>query len=219
MIFLVLAHKRSNSIWATFGVVEATLSALEFISKTFPKQERVTLLSGEDYPIRPVLHVYKFLQSNLRKIFMEYFKVPYDKWWQRGEIRFPHFQRINETLKVYGGSQWWSFPMDVVKYIVKFNKKNPVFVDYFKTVTVPDESFFQTLLLNVNENFLIENIQNTTLFYIKWTSPYQYLRTLTFQDRKRISKSKYLFARKFVLDPDSSILDFFDKWGLPCNTK
>lgn len=65
----------------------------------------------------------------------------------------------------YGGSAWWCLSKDAIQYIYNFVKENEEFVEFFDYVFLPDEIFFQTILLN---SPLKENIVNQSLTYDNW---------------------------------------------------
>lgn len=206
-----IIDNRCNSRWGTYGLVQATLNGMEFIVDHMPQTDRIVLLSGKDYPIKPVHHIESFFAENRDSIFIEYFTVPYEKWYNNGESRFPNFKEIDQTMKIYGGSQWWSFPLKVTRFILEFLNYNPDFQAYFKMVTIPDESFFQTLLHNCGEAAIAEHIVCDNLRIVKWDPPFIHPRTLTLKDVNLIMESNCLFARKFDGGADDGILDLIDR--------
>ncbi|MBE5320740.1 DUF3405 domain-containing protein [Pedobacter sp. MR2016-19] len=204
-------QNREESQWGSFGLVDATLSGMKFIQKNSPETSRVVLLSGSDYPLKSVRHIERFLEANPKKIFIDYFTIPHSKWNNGGKSRFPNFEIIQENMKLYGGSQWWSFPYEVMEFVLSFLAFNPEFISYFKLVTIPDESFFQTLLFACEEPFIVDNLVNNSLRLIKWDYPFNHPRILTCKDEAIIKRSKHLFARKFKPGISDSILSFLDK--------
>lgn len=189
--------KRYSSNWGSFGLVEATLHALEYIQKTLRKRQRIVLLSGTDYPIKNNLYIRRYLGSKKDVIFIEYQAIPRKIWHQGGIARFPLYDEFKQQINFFGGSQWFSIPPKAVTIIFNFLKANADFMEYFKYVSIPDESFFQTLFLNCDHPYINENLRNQNLHYIKWDKPYIHPRILTISDYQRIKKSKNLFARKF----------------------
>jgi hypothetical protein len=106
----------------------------------------------------------------------------------------------------FGGSQYWCITRECVDYINIFVKQNPKFVNFRKYVDIPDEMFFQTMLLN---SPLKDKIIPDNLRCIHWTkegTP----RIWQVEDFEILSRSKALFARKFDESVDSEILDLID---------
>jgi hypothetical protein len=196
--------------WGSFELVKATLLGLQFINDHIPNAERVTLLSGQDYPIKPVKQIISFFTQNQKKIYIEYFSIPCKHWWKGGTKRFPLFESIIQMIEIYAGSQWWSMPMMVIKNILSGLSKYPDFTLYFERVFIPDESFFQTLLLNSEEDEIKNNLVNDSLRFILWYPPFWNPSTFVQKDLRKLSRSNKLFARKFDEEVDKSILDKID---------
>ncbi|SFA48502.1 Core-2/I-Branching enzyme [Pedobacter suwonensis] len=208
---VVILKERCFSHWGSFGLVQATLNAMAYVVNHISIADRIILLSGSDYPIKSVEEIESYFDKNRESIFIEYFKIPYEKWYAKGVDRFPNFCEINETMSIYGGSQWWSFPIKVARFILNFLAHNPDYLEYFKVVTIPDESFFQTLLHNCGEDFVGKSLVCDNLRLIKWDPPYLHPRTLGLKDFLLIQQSHAMFARKFDENIDKDVLDLIDK--------
>lgn len=202
-------EERISTAWGTYGIIEACLTGFKYISEQL-NTSRVVLLSGQDYPIKPQKHIHSYFSANTSSIFIEYIKLPHSKWLHGGWSRFPDFRNIRQIKTIYGGSQWCSFPIDTLKFILSYLQNNHEFISYFKTVVLPDESFFQTLLLNCDNDSVINNLVNCKLKMIKWDKPYMNPRVLTTSDKNIIRKSKDLFARKFHTIMSKDLLNFID---------
>jgi len=225
--FKCLFQKRSQDVffladrkvtkWGSFQIIEATIVGLQYIEDILPDTDRVTLLSGQDYPIKTNKYIHQYFDANKEKIYMEFFSIPCEKWVSGGRNRFPDFEFMSQMIDIYAGSQWWSFPMKIVKRILIDLKGYPNFTKYFKWVTVPDESFFQTLLINYYDPDINDNIVNESLRMISWHPPYTHPKTIFSREIMKITKSKKLFARKFDAEVDSTILDKIDNHILNFN--
>ena len=107
------------------------------------------------------------------------------------------------------GSQFWSLSKDCVEYIHDFVKENRSFVNFFRYVDIPDEMFFQTIILNSEFK---ERVVNDNLFEIDWNNPNPtYPRIFVKTDFARLVNSSKLFARKFDMTKDPDILDIIDR--------
>ncbi|MNK33273.1 Core-2/I-Branching enzyme [compost metagenome] len=201
--------ERTTSGWGSFGLVEACLNGLKYITENIPTK-RVTLMSGQDYPIKSGRYISAYFNSNTEAIFINYCKLPNIKRAGGGLWRFPNIPRPMSAKTLYSGSQWWSFPIKTAVFILQYLKEEPGFMDYFQYVYIPDESFFQTLLLNCDNDAVSKNIVNNSLKLIKWDPPYMHPRLLSLADRNIVLKSKNLFARKFDPIESKELLDFID---------
>jgi hypothetical protein len=207
---ITFIKKRCSSYWGSFAIVQATLNCLKFVYEKLPLTDRIILMSGNDYPIKSNQYIYSYLKANPKAIYLDFSKMPYWKWHDGGTARFPYYEEINEVMKIYAGSQWFSLPNYALKILFDFLKLNPDFIAYYRTVTIPDESFFQTLFLNCDEKIVEDNLVNRNLHLIKWDYPYLHPRDLDAQHFKLIKRTRFLFARKFTTEVPSKILDEID---------
>lgn len=118
---------------------------------------------------------------------------------------------FNSEFECYKGSSWFTLNHRCLQYIRQFVLSSPGFVRYYQRTLMPDESFFQTILLNnpslkiLNDNKRLISWQDSTSM-----SP----EVLRIQDFDRIIVSGQHFARKFDLNIDAEILDMIDHYTL-----
>jgi hypothetical protein len=97
--------------------------------------------------------------------------------------------------ELYGGSGWWSISLEAMLYILDFIDKNQEVYNRFRFTQLPDEYFFQTLLLN---SHFKEAIENNNLRYIRFSPPaYTNAQELGDCDIENLKNPSVLFARKF----------------------
>ena len=90
---------------------------------------------------------------------------------------------------------WWCLTKECVVYIDRFVQQNPSYTKYFRTVFIPDESFFQSIVSNSPYK---DRVISDDLRYIDWENPNPlYPRTLDASDFDGLMASSKLFARKF----------------------
>ncbi|MDP3312590.1 beta-1,6-N-acetylglucosaminyltransferase [Lutibacter sp.] len=119
-------------------------------------------------------------------------------------------RKFPESMKAYGGNQWWAFPIETIKYIDGFVEKNKFYLEYHKFTHIPDEIFFQSII----SNYFDENAIKDTITFVDWSAKNRPL-PVTFnssdlEDLK--AKKDHLFARKF--NGDTQILDEIDSYLL-----
>lgn len=98
----------------------------------------------------------------------------------------------NQVPQLYGGSNWMSITAACAKHIVTNEKNNKPLYNRLKYTFAPEETYFQSVILNSRFK---ENVENWNLRYIVWegkASP----RTLSTKDWPDIQRCKELFARK-----------------------
>ncbi|NJO94265.1 MAG: hypothetical protein HC820_07835 [Hydrococcus sp. RM1_1_31] len=129
--------------------------------------------------------------------------------WKSRHFYLQQKRKFPEGFEPYGGSQWWCLSRDCIKYINNFIQNNSEFVDYYKYVFIPDESFFQSVVSNSPFKY---NIANDDLRFVDWENsnptPPAVLDTNYLEILQNSSK---LLARKFDIKRSSEILDLIDK--------
>lgn len=189
--------------WGDFGHVRATLKGLAAGDDSGFDPDYVVLLTGQDYPIKANRFIDDYLARRAGRSFMNYRPLPVEGLEQGGYERLPG-RDVPYGLPVYFGSGYWCLHRDAVRYIVEFLRTHPTFVPFFEQVRVPDEMFFQTILLN---SPLRDTIVNDDLRFIKWPGP----AVLTEADWDGIRTSPDLFARKLDGEVDARIMDLIDR--------
>jgi hypothetical protein len=125
-------------------------------------------------------------------------------------LYFPKVRIFPKGLKPFGGSDWWCITTRAVKYIIKFLNERPDFMKFYRYTFSPAEGFFQTILLNSNEEQLLETIVNNDLRYIDWSQGGRHPKILTTDDFDLLEKSDDIFARKFDISTNNEILNMID---------
>lgn len=74
-------------------------------------------------------------------------------------------RRTPEGLELHIGSQWWSMSRPCAEYVLDFVERRPDVVRFYRHCHVPDEGFFQTVLLN---SPLADRIVNDSHRYVEW---------------------------------------------------
>jgi hypothetical protein len=221
--------KRHTCYWGGFGHVAATLEGIEALRRGRAPFDYLVLLTGQDYPIKSAHQIATFFQQHRGESFLEYFQLPHAGWENGGmdrvrrwhvhlldrHIQFPH--RDSKLVRrssprgvtFFGGSSYWCLTRECVEYISEFVSSHPEFVRFFRYVDVPDEIFFQTIIMN---SPLRRAVVNDNLRYIDWKDPDAGSPSvLTRADLPSLATSTKLFARKFDATVDSAVLDVIDR--------
>jgi hypothetical protein len=215
--------------WGGFGHVRVSIKGInELFRKKIPFDYAV-LLTGQDYPIKTNEQILEFFQRNNGKSFMDYFPLPTDQWLNGGLERIERWhvrlfdrhylfprkadsfikRRFPKGFQPFGGSSYWCLTRDCIEYLYSTIHTNTEFVKFFRYVDVPDEIFFQTILLNSS---LAPDIVNDDMRYIEWKDPNSGSPSvLNMTDFPRLENSPKLFARKFDEEVDVEVLDRIDR--------
>lgn len=123
----------------------------------------------------------------------------------------PYPRKFLTGMTPYCGSQWSVFSMAAVRYVIDFSGQNKQFYDFFKYTHIPDEMFFQSILLNAEEK-VRKNVENRSLQYVNWREPRrEHPENIGLGDLDKMLKSERFIARKFEAEQDTAVLDKLDE--------
>jgi hypothetical protein len=214
---------RHRSQWGGFGHVRATLKGIDNIVGNGVTFDYAVLLTGQDYPLRPPAEIARVLGESGGRSFMRHIELPWAPWGPRGgldrvedwhvityrrlHVALPLRRKLPGGLRAYGGSAYWCLERTLVHFVHGFLRDNPDYVRFFEHVFVPDELFFQTIIMNSQ---LRDTVENDDLRYLDWSrepAP----AVFTAADLPALLGSGQLFARKFDETVDSDVLDALDR--------
>lgn len=72
--------KRYATYWGSFRAVKATYEGIKELFNKNIEFDYVIFLTGQDYPIKSISYIEKFLTKNSGKEFIEYYPLPCKKW-------------------------------------------------------------------------------------------------------------------------------------------
>ena len=208
--------------WGGFGHVRATLKGIDALEQSRSAFDYVILLTGQDYPIKSNDDIESFFRSASGKSFMGFSALPSNSWSPRGgldrieyrhlrlygrHLRSPLRRPFPTGLRPYGGGAYWCLSRACIEYVVRFVAERPDVVAFFRSVDIPDELFFQTIVLNSE---LRDTVVNDNLRYIDWTRGRRPA-ILGTDDFEALRASPKLFARKFDVEQDENVLDLVDR--------
>ncbi|WP_370227747.1 beta-1,6-N-acetylglucosaminyltransferase [Cognatishimia sp.] len=167
----VLFSARHSCEWGMWGLVAATLSCAELLLSKFEDVQHVYLCSGSCLPLRPIAELQAYLDGRPQTDFIESAAIADVPWavagleeerftlhfpvsWQKRRWAFDRLVDVQRRLGVsrklpadlvpHMGSQWWCLTRKTLAAIL--NDPNRAAYDrFFKTVWIPDESYFQSL--------------------------------------------------------------------------
>jgi hypothetical protein len=233
--------KRYHCAWGAFGIIMAQRVAMQTALRTSPHFTHLTLLTGQDYPIKPPHEIDSFFETNRSTSFVRFFEnaskkrrirlgePPHQGW--RYKNWYLYFagrhrrvsskllkkvgikRRVPDGLRPVKGSAFFTLSRECTEYALRFLEENPRYINFFKHTKHPDEYFWHTILLN---SPLRETVENETLRY----EPFQQRKPFTGHGRVlrkedlgelKGESAKRFFAKKFDTSVDSDILDLIDK--------
>lgn len=113
------------------------------------------------------------------------------------------------NLQAYGGMFYFCLHISAVNHILDFVIKHPGYKKFHIHTFIPEEIFYQTILLNANKE-ITDNIVNFLPTYMNWNrEPLPAVMNNT--DIDILFKSEQLFARKFDANIDNEIIQLIDQ--------
>ena len=214
----VCLAQRVKGGWGEWSLVAATLNAIRAVQARFSDATHYYFLSGDCMPIKSRAYMARFLADNPydfvehndfyasdwiktgikeeRLIYRHYFNERSQKAWFYRSMRIQRSlglkRDIPADLKIMIGSQWCLLRASTVEKVMAFVDARPDVVRFFSTTWIPDETFFQTLVMHLVPR---TEVRNQTLTYLAFSD---YGMPVTFHDDQfdLLKAQEYLFARK-----------------------
>ncbi len=120
---------------------------------------------------------------------------------------FSFRRKLPHKFAIFGGSAYWCLTRECVEYIGNLVQSDRTYINFFKFTSLPDETFFQTILLN---SPLKNSLVNNNLRHIMWSKS-SHPEILQKQHFDQFMNSDKLFARKFDMTIDADVLDMIDQ--------
>lgn len=210
-----------NALWGGYSLIDAELRGIQQLLKMGLDWEFFINLSGQDFPLKSQVHIKKFLQKNRGKDFM--------KVVNQAEFRFDTLYRIenfcfefgNKILRTffkrsylrdvtpYIGNQWVILSRKFCEF-VSYDAEVKRFKKFYRNTFIPDEGFFQTVIMNTSYKAKIVNDDKRIIDWVPLGTIKLRPRDFTSKDAKFLLASQGLFARKFDESVDGNILTILE---------
>ena len=225
---------RHSCRWGDFGHVRATLKGLAEIARQDFACDYAILLTGQDYPLCSDAGIRRRLAAAAGRSFMEATAWPIPNWekgralrrishyhvhlpvpnwlrrrgWppSRQHLRIPMNRRVPGGLHPWFGSSYWYLHRNCLRQLWQHWQQSPGLERFFEHVLIPDECFFQTILMN---SPLADSVERRTLTRVIWRPPWPGV--LTLADLPELLSEDYLFARKFSWPASQPLADRLDE--------
>lgn len=217
----VLVFSEVRCKWGGISLVDVTLRALEKLTRTGRPYSYVSLLSGVDYPIKPLAEFRYYLKASHGNEFIEAYSFYTQRWIKTGiyaerfEYVFPFarsglltypfllWYKLVELIDLrrpmpkgfvpYSGSQWWTLTRGFIDWLQTSSESREL-LQRMRATFVPDEMYFQTLVMS---SPFSDRVKFRNLRHIEWLgsgTPY----TFKSGDFNRLARSPQFFCRKIV---------------------
>lgn len=167
--------ERVRAGWGEWPMIEATLNGVETLLTLPEPPDYIQLLSGADFPIRPLADYAAFLTRHSGAEFIESHAENATQWvtggLSRDRYRYRHYfnwkkhpklfdwnyrmqralglkRRLPEGMEPHFGSQWCTLTRQTWRDIVELARR-PDILAAFRHSWIPDEMFLQTLVAHL----------------------------------------------------------------------
>jgi len=123
-------YSRYKINWGGFNMLKASL----FLLKKAVKDDNncyFHLLSGQDYPVKPITDFTKFMEENKGKEFLEYHTLPYSRWENSTFRRYEYY--YFHDLFNYRTHKGYHRILKALRFQMKWNIKRRI-PDHFETI-------------------------------------------------------------------------------------
>ena len=233
----IFTEQREKTYWGSFSLQKAYIHLVK-AATAIGEFDYYTVLSGVDFPIKPIQSFEAFLEQHRGSEFIEavydsnfakkaqrrysgYFVFPnYSKFFMKLNFGIAKVQRIfykrkpYKGEKIFFGSAWWTLTHECIKYIRSRIENEPALSRYFKHTHASDEMFFHTIIGN---SPFAGKITNNNLRCIVFEKGNANPKVWRMEDKEFLLSSNGYFARKFDLSIDAAIIDCLKQHARKCD--
>ena len=237
---VVRVFRKVAGHWGSYKLLLCQLCLLEQALKNSDCRY-VHLISGQDYPIKPLCKFLEFFDRE-NKEFIGGVHLPNPRWDGNTYRRIQYYfltdwfrpstdEQIRKIWKsadfqeklgirrgfprqikhLYGGSAWFSLTRACAEAVVQYTHKHRALLRRFRFTFVPDEMFIQTVVRNLD----MPNIQiaNSIYRFIHWEKSGDYHpANLDEALFFEVSSSHAFFARKYEYPSCKRLMDLTDQY-------
>jgi len=222
-----LIKNRIKVQWAAYSTMQAIFNSLQEILNSARSYDFISLMSGQDYPIKSAHYMQEFFAERRGKLLLKYrsFEGDWEEAFQRvnryhltnyqfkGQYRLQQMinflvKRVVPRLSFYGSSMFWAISPEAAEYVLERVDRNKKLKRFFHFTWGSDEFLVQTILMN---SPFASQISNENCHYYEHPPKTPSPKIFTTDDFSNIISSDRIYARKFDIAKDSFILDKIDQ--------
>lgn len=111
-------------------------------------------------------------------------------------------RKVPDNMKFYLGSSWIFLSGEMEQWMEDYLKSHPEYIRFYRNVNCPDESFFQTLLMNSP----FREKREDYVHYVDWSEGGNSPKILTVAEYEKLKSSDKLIGRKFDLSVSKDLI-------------
>ena len=240
---VISVHKKYKIQWGGFSILKCEIFLLKE-ALTLCDADYFHLISGQDYPVRPLNCFLKFFEQKRGFDFIQYVHLPHPQWENNTFARFQYFymydflhgnrKKVNQWVDfqkkhsikraipnkfdhIYGNSQWFSITYESAKLLIEYTNSHTSFYRRMRMTFAPEEAYISTVLVNLkNKKYIFSNNFRFILWkFVNGNMP----ANLDSSHFFFLLRKEYIFARKFDTNISLSLTNLIDKYLINDNQK
>jgi hypothetical protein len=215
----MLASRRA--LWGGYSLVEAELRGMARLLEMDAGWSHYINLSGQDFPLKSQAHLRAFLAANPGRQFIRFAdqaQVRPDTMDRVGCYAIEAMGRMFRTrigrnylpgARPYIGTQWKAVTRAFCHFVCH-DPRAQRFKAFYRKTFIPDEGFFQSVMLNTRGHGEVVNDDLRTIDWVPDGHGELRPHIFTAADAMRLKFSPDLFARKFDAAEDAEVLNIIE---------
>lgn len=228
-----------NVNWGGTSVLESELHLLR-VAVQNSDADYFHLISGQDYPIRPLDYFLDFFERGKGKEYISYVHLPHPRWegntfhrlqyyypydfaigqdnpreWVKEQVRQQRSKGAKRPIPdefdhLYGSSQWFSITRKAATTLLDYTDNSPSLYKKMWMTFAPEECYVATVLVNLMNH---DSIVPWNHRFIRWKYENgNRPANLGCEHFRYLLENEYLMARKIELPCSLSLLNLIDKY-------
>ena len=213
--------KSQSILWGGYSIIDAELRGIEELLKVSSEWEFFINLSGQDFPLKSQTHIQDFLSRNRGNDFLrvanqskvrpetlnriQTFFIEFGNRILHTSMKRPYLRGVAPQI----GNQWMILSRKFCEF-VSYSPEIERFKRFYRYTFIPDESFFQTVVMNTSYKGAIVNDDKRIIDWVPMGTIKLRPRDFTSKDAEFLLASQGLFARKFDGTVDAGILSILE---------
>ena len=236
---VVKVCQRFNVHWGGYSILRCEMYMLREVLRRCDA-EYVHLISGQDYPMKPLEEFLLFFEQHRDKDCMQYVHLPQPGWEQNTFRRFSYFfpydcfrdsrragRKIHKIINfqrrhnlrrplpttfehLYGCSQWFSITRTSTQMLVNYTRRHPWLYWRMWMTFAPEETYPATVLANLKGG---RDILFTNFRFIRWKLENgNRPANLGTEHLRMLMEGNYAFVRKIEMPVSRGLISLIDRY-------